>query len=343
MPNPTLHDVATQAGVSDSTASRALRGTGRVSSDTRRKVQQAADAMHFSLSRNASALASGRTMRVPLLFIERANTWFNAEILEGCRQILAPQGYDIIPTVTADRSAFDAFFNDLPGNRNADAIIVTSVDLDPAKRRILDELTIPTVGLDSRSPVGFDATVQLDDADGMMQAVRLLHATNATTIGYAGAPDPPGFAFSSQLRREGFIQAANRLGWHDENVLLYDIERTDTYHSLEDIAAATATRIALSGRRPDAVCVETDEFAVALMTQLRRLGIRVPEDIGIIGFDDSSLAPVAGLTTLHHDPVQMGRRCAQQALALMNGQKLDNPYEIMRPTLITRATTASLI
>lgn len=124
---------------------------------------------------------------------------------------------------------------------------------------------------------------------------------------------------------------------------MYEAGTTNDYHSSDDAAAAAAARIVSTPHRPTAVCVESDEFAVSVMAHLRRLGIRVPEDLSIIGFDDSSLAPVARLTTLHQSPVDMARRCASMALSLMQGKPLIAPHDIMRPVLIARDTTASLI
>lgn len=105
--------------------------------------------------------------------------------------------------------------------------------------------------------------------------------------------------------------------------------------------AAIAGRIASSEHRPTAICVETDEAAVAIMRHLRQLGIRIPEDLSIIGFDDHPTAVVAGLTTLHQDPQHMARLAAQQLLALMRGEQLSETVTTVRATLIPRATTAA--
>ncbi|PST48083.1 LacI family transcriptional regulator [Bifidobacterium callitrichos] len=343
MINPTLHDVALAAGVSDSTASRALRGTGRVSSSTRRKVEEAAHTLHFSLSRTASSLASGRTMRVPLVFIDRVNTWFNASVLEGCRQILAPHGYDVVPTVTSTRTEFDEFFNTLPGNRNADAIIVTSVQISESQSRMLDQLTVPSIGLDSSSPSGFNASVRLDNEEAMQEVARMLFSLGHRCFGYVSAPAPAGFSFSSQLRQPAFSTAIEKFGSTVHSYTMYDAGVINDYHSSDDAAAAMAARIVSDPHRPTAVCVESDEFAVSVMMHLRKLGIRVPKDLSIIGFDDSSLAPVAQLTTLHQSPVDMARHCASMALDLIQGKHLTTPHDIMRPVLIARNTTAPLL
>ena len=135
MARATISDVAAAAGVSQATVSRALRGSANVSPATRAKVEQAAESLNFTLSKSASTLASGRTMRVLLLVSGPLNTWFNASVLQGVYNVLAPEGYDIIPSFVLNRSQLDRFFRNLPRDRNADAIIITSFIFDTTRLR----------------------------------------------------------------------------------------------------------------------------------------------------------------------------------------------------------------
>ena len=146
MARATISDVAAAAGVSQATVSRALRGIANVSPATRAKVEQAAEALNFTLSKSASTLASGRTMRVLLLVSGPLNTWFNASVLQGVYDVLAPEGYDTIPAFVTNREQLDRFFRDLPRDRNADAIIITSFEFDTALHDQLSALGMPVVG-----------------------------------------------------------------------------------------------------------------------------------------------------------------------------------------------------
>ena len=83
MPRTTIADVAQAAGVSVSTVSRALRGLDRVSPETRERIEQEAKRLHFSCSKSASSLASGKTMRVAVLLPNEISSWFNAHAFEG--------------------------------------------------------------------------------------------------------------------------------------------------------------------------------------------------------------------------------------------------------------------
>ncbi|MCI1867632.1 LacI family DNA-binding transcriptional regulator [Bifidobacterium crudilactis] len=336
----TIHDVAIEAGVSDSTVSRALRGLDRVDPGTRMRVEEAAKRLHFTFSRNASSLASGRTMRVTLLFAGAVNTWFNSSVMQGAYEVLAPAGYDIVPLITPDKQSQDRYFEMLPGNRNADAIIVTSFDLDKDKLRLLEGLTMPTIGLDSRTQDGYDASVRLDARQAMMEAVQLLHSLGHHRLGYVQQASMHEFAFSVKSRSESFLTAAKTCGYRQRDlVMLGEGVRGDGY-SFEDAVSTAAASLLSTPDRPTALCVETDEFAVALIARLRRFGVRVPEDMTVIGFDDSGIAPVADLTTIHQDPVHMARLAATQAIALMNHLRMEQPHTLVGTRLILRGTSA---
>ncbi|WP_238556843.1 LacI family DNA-binding transcriptional regulator [Bifidobacterium psychraerophilum] len=336
----TIHDVAIEAGVSDSTVSRALRGLDRVNPHTRARIEDAAERLHFTFSRNASSLASGRTMRVTLLFAGGINTWFNSCAMQGAYEVLAPEGYDIVPLITPDQAEQDRYFEMLPGNRNTDAIIVTSFDLDKQKLELLGGLTMPTIGLDSRSDDGYDASVRLDENSAMLDAVRLLRSLGHHRLGYVEQPSSHEFKFSSKLRSQSFIASARTCDYGQEDLEVFGGGHDSMPRSFDDAVSSVVATLLSDSRRPTALCVETDDFAVALIARLRHFGIRVPEDMTVIGFDDSRIAPVADLTTIHQDPVEMARLAARQAVKLMKHETMDRRHILVGTSMILRGTSA---
>ena len=312
----TIHDVAIATGVSDATVSRALRGMNSVRPSTRQLVLDAARRLDFTLSRSASSLASGKTMRVVMLFGCTIASWFNASCIEGALETLEPHGYDLVPVRVCDLEQLHGFFADLPSNgRNMDGFILPSFSLDDSESALLSSMHIPAVALDARSASRLPASVMLDNKRAMNDAVRFLRQLGHRRIGYVAHPKPAPVAFASSSDMDAMSE--------------------------DEAMAAIAGRIASSEHRPTAICVETDEAAVAIMRHLRQLGIRIPEDLSIIGFDDHPTAVVAGLTTLHQDPQHMARLAAQQLLALMRGEQLSETVTTVRATLIPRATTAA--
>ena len=105
----TIHDVAIATGVSDATVSRALRGMNSVRPSTRQLVLDAARRLDFTLSRSASSLASGKTMRVVMLFGCTIASWFNASCIEGALETLEPHGYDLVPVRVCDLEQLHGF------------------------------------------------------------------------------------------------------------------------------------------------------------------------------------------------------------------------------------------
>lgn len=340
----TIRDVAEMVGISESTVSRALRGVGRVSPATVRRVREAAHALNFTLSKSASSLASGRTMRVTLLFAKPLNVWFNASVMEGAYEVLSAAGYDLVPQVTSSLEQLHDYFRMLPGNRNSDGLLVASFMLDESQAQVLSALTIPSVGLDSRNTDGFDASVRLDEDGAMLSAVRLLHGLGHRRIGFVGRPNPGDFdTYSAGIRSIAFHHAARSLGY--DEIMLSDMQVVndrpgDDYGKVIDKAAAdVVARLLAMGRRPTGICVATDEFAVAVVDRLRAVGLRVPEDLSVIGFDDSDVAAQAGLTTIHQDPVSMARMGAGKLVRLMRGESLDDPHGKVGTSLVLRGTT----
>ncbi|OZG48726.1 LacI family transcriptional regulator [Bombiscardovia coagulans] len=339
----TLHEVAQEAGVSDSTVSRALRGLDKVDEGTRERVRLAAERLHFSISRNASSLASGKTMRVSVLFADKLNTWFDSSVLQGVYEVLFREQYDIIPNTVSTYGQLQSFFDRLPADNNVDAVIVTSINLEPGQTKVLERLTIPTVGLDSRTIDGFDASVLLNDRKGMHEAVSLLQRFGHRRIAFVGQPAPGEFKFSSQLRGTAFVQEARLAGYGDQQIFRFDTGKIADYRTYDEAVNAAAAQVLSLAPMPTAICVETDDFAVPLMASLRHYGIRIPEDLSIIGFDDANIAAAADLTTIHQNPEDMSRTAAHKTLALMRGEILEERHTMIEPILMLRGSTARYV
>ena len=89
-----------------------------------------------------------------------------------------------------------------------------------------------------------------------------------------------------------------------------------------------------------AACAETDQMAIALIKELKRQHLRVPDDISVIGFDDADIAEVADLTTIRQDPLELGRVAAYKTLQLLKGESPAEPHESQEPMLVLRDTTS---
>ncbi|WEV69503.1 LacI family DNA-binding transcriptional regulator [Bifidobacterium sp. ESL0775] len=310
-----IREVARAAGVSISTVSRTFTKPELVAPRTRTKVTQAAEKLGFHISRSAAALKSGQTMRIALLTSDGVSTWFDAHAFAGLDSVFHPAGYDISVfrmTTTAERREF---FMDLPVRRNVDAVIVDSFDIDPEEVSRLKTMHVPIVGINVPSPVGFDATVGIDDKGAMHTAVDHLAALGHRDIGYIGEYSHRQLHYSAESRLQGFRDACAQHGDVRPQVLLFDAG--------PQFCDQAINAILTSRPRLTAVCFIKDETALPILYRLHRYGREVPRDLSAIGFDDIELASAIGLTTLHQDPFEIGAEAARKTLSAMDNKAED--------------------
>ena len=150
----------------------------------------AAEKLDYSVSRSAAALKSGQSFRIALLASETITTWFNANIFAGLDSALRPSGYDTVPYPMRNAAERHDFFADLPVRRNADAVIVSSFDIEPAEVERLKHMHVPIVGINIPSTDGFDAGVSIDD-----------YAATRSAIEHPDCTRPPGISRSSAAHR----------------------------------------------------------------------------------------------------------------------------------------------
>lgn len=340
MTRTTIADVAKAAGVSVSTVSRALRGLDRVNPETRERVEKEANRPHFSFSKSASSLASGKTMRIAVLLPSEISSWFNSHAFEGIYEVMSKADYDVVPYIVWTQEDLDRFFQNLPGNRNVDAIIEASFDFDEAKKRVLGELTIPVVGMNAPSTHGLDAGVAIDDAAAMSAIVRFLKSLGHKTLAYIGQPvNASPFICSDIVREKGFLDAAKECGYGDDDIIIVPSLTHMDVQNEQDIYSGIVAQLFSAPKQPTGICVSVDAAAVPLLKELRRMGWRVPQDVSVVGFDDDPSASIVDMTTMHQNPTEIGRIAARKTLALLAGETLEEPFSVIPTSLVLRSTT----
>lgn len=320
-------DVARRAGVSVSTVSRSLRGEGSVASATRDRVHRAAEELAYVPSPAASGLASGRTSSIGVL-ASFASRWFLTAVLEGAESVLREAGYDLLLYNVGDPAARDRFFSHSPMRRRVDAVLALATSLSIPERDALRRLDVPVAVVDGRP--GVLPRVGIDDEAGAVDAVRHLlllgHRDIAMISGNTDA-----IVGTRTPRRTGFAVAASAAGVASDLVVLEPWGVEGGIRGMERLL----TRESL----PTAVFTESDEMAFGALRALRRTGIRVPEDVSIIGFDDHEIASALDLTTIAQPAREQGAVAADMLLDLIAGTA-DVSTEVLLPThLVTRGST----
>jgi DNA-binding LacI/PurR family transcriptional regulator len=324
-----MADVATRAGVSISTVSRALRGSPLVSAETTLRVVQAADDLHFAVYRAASILASGKLERIAVLLSGSLGSWFNGCLLDSIYAVLHDRRQELLIYRTLSREQRDEFFATLPARRNADALIVGSLELTANQRQRLQDLGMPLVFVNQRR--AGSVSISVDDARGAEVAAQHLVNLGHRRIAYVGYAHDPAARPSSANRLAGYrrVMAASKVPVPEQRVI-----------TARDGDGADVVRQVLGNSRPPtALVVESDDLAMQVLAALWRVGLRTPQDISVIGFDNHAMADTFGLTTMAQPVAELGRRAADLALALAAGQPPHRRVVTVPARLVLRATT----
>ena len=331
-----IAQVAAAAGVSIATVSRAFARPDMGSEKTRTKVFTAADQLNYSISRSATSMKTGRAYRIALLVSEDISTWFNSQLFSGLNDVLHDDGYDIsiYPVVTPEERS--RFFTELPVRRNADAVIVSSFNVNPDEVSRLQSVHIPIVGVNTPSSDGYDATVSIDDRNGMRMVAEHLIALGHERIAFVRHRLSPSIPHSADLRIQGFEDACRGASHPVIPTTIYYDEEVD--EPSDDLLS----QILALRDRPTAVCCVMDLMAIPLYFTMIRYGMHVPRDISLTGFDDSTYVKESGLTTMRQDPAELGRCVAAKTLALIEGETLERPHELLATRLIIRNSTSSI-
>lgn len=329
-----IRDVAEAAGVSISTVSRAFTRPDLVSEKTRSKVLETADRLDFNISRSATALKSGQTYRVALLMNEDITSWFNTQVFAGVESVMHDAGYDIslyqhIGTAENRRD----FFTTLPVRRNVDAVFVASFAVDAEEIEQLKRTHVPIIGINTPTTEGFDASISIDDENGMFTAAQHLINLGHKHIVYTCSAPVETMHSSIDARGRGFIRACEAA----ERTRALDWQVLTVPRGTEFVESTLSALLALD-EFPDAICCQMDMMAIPLVLRLGQYGYHTPQDYSIIGFDDSPYADTVNLTTMRQNPRDMGVRAANKALALIREETLDTPHEIVQPHLVLRGT-----
>ena len=326
----TLADVARLAGVGVGTASRALSGSARVAPETRARVLEVADRLHYVVSPDAASLARGRTGRVALV-VPHLSRWFFGEVAEGIHAALREADLDLLLYPVGGVDERHAFFERLPARRKVDAVVVVAFQVDEAEQRRLELMGVHIVAAGGQSATY--PYVRIDDYAAGRRAMDHLLYLGHRRIGMLEArdPDQPGL---EPPRSDAYYAALA------ENGLDVDPDLVVSSDWGGEQGAQSMSRLLGLRHPPTAVYAHSDEVALGAMRTIRRAGLEVPRDISVVGIDDHPLAALTDLTTVRQPAYEQGVRAAEMLVGLLN----DDPgveLSVTLPTeLVVRATTA---
>jgi len=306
----TLKDVAEKAGVSRSAVSRTFTAGASVSDRTRRKVLKAADELGYRPNALASSLTTGRTKLIGLVSNNFHNPIF-LQVFDLFTRALQDRGLRPLLVNLSDETDPEASVR-MMLSYSVDGVIVASSTLQPSFAKAFRDAAIPVVHSFGRFASSPDVhVVGIDNVECGRMAARTLVDRGYTKVGFLGGPDD---ATSTQDRHQGFVQV---MAAHPE------IETTVSFASAYSFdAGRVAMTQALMTDRAQAYFCGDDVTAIGALSAVQSAGLRVPEDVGLMGLNDMEMArwENINLTTIHQPIEQIIASSVELVVAM-----LDNP------------------
>ncbi len=325
----TIYDIAQAAGVSYQTVSRVINNSPHVSALTRHRVQEAIQRLDYSPNKAAQVLNTQRSNLIELIILD---AFTPAPTIDTVSRIATSQGYKLIISFIRDGS-LEATINEALG-RSVDGFMLTtsSANIDDKALRALFKRA-PFVRLVAEYGVSVPS-VLYDQRHGEAQAARhLIELGHREIAEISGAPTN----IDSIARHNGLITTLHEFG-------LEPAAQAAGNFSIESGYAA-AQVLFESGRTFTAIAAANDEMAMGAMAYMRQRGLRVPQDMSVIGFDDHPFAPYADppLTTLRQDWNMIARVATEYLVDLIEQPDTPHYQHVLQPELIVRESTRRLV
>lgn len=327
-----IREVARLAGVSVATVSRTLKSPERVLPDTRDRVNAAVEQAGYRPNLMAIQFRSRKTANLVILVPHIANSFF-ARVISGAQQAAQAAGYRVLLCDTQGQEAIEREFAELVYAHQADGVIqlrafdpfdATEGSIDPA----------PLVNACEVLAQGPYPTISLDNYSAAREMTEHLLGLGHCRIGLINGPS------SSPLTRDrlcGYEAALRQAGIALDPLLVCqgDFSLQAGYDG--------AARLLASAGRPTALFCESDEMAIGALKRIKEMGLRVPQDVSLAGFDDIAMAAYCDppLTTISQPAESFGRRAVEMVIALIEKQPLAERHMILPYRLTLRDSTAA--
>jgi DNA-binding LacI/PurR family transcriptional regulator len=326
MSRPTLDDIAAEAGVSRALVSMTLRGLPGAGEDTRRTILDVADELGYVPNAAARSLASRSSKAIGVLLGELHNPFF-ADVVDGLTGPLEQAGFHVLMGTGSHRPRAERSMLETFRSYGMEGVVLIGPQLDEHSiERFASQVSTVVIGRALRSHL-VDIIVN-DDRRGAALAVQHLFDLGHRDIAHLDGGKGPGAA----LRRGGYTDAMRKLGLeHNIRVAGGDFTAAHAAAGIDELLAV---------RAPTAVFAANDVVAIGALERLAGLGMSVPDDVSVIGYDNSSLATQLriGLTSIDQPRQDMGQLSAALLRERFEGRTLAAKH-ILPPTLVHRSST----
>lgn len=328
-----ISDVARAAGVSATTVSHAISGKRHVSESLRARVESAMHELNYVPTRAARSLALGRADVVALVVPDIGIEYF-AELAKNVERVAVERGYGLMLATTSFDLERESRYVEMIASRAVDGIIYASgADLGERARELLRS-AVPVVLVDEQLPgLSLRTVVSDNETGGALVAEHLAALGHRSVLEIQGVRQP----VTSVDRSRGFASA-----WPSDGTIE---TTTGDYTAAAGAEAVRRSAEAFTEHRLTAVFAHNDMMALGAIQALNELGLRVPLDVSVTGFDDVSAAHFSApnLTTVRQEPAVLGRLAAEALLdALDGGAPLATEHTLVPVELVVRESTAKV-
>ena len=325
----TIYDIAKKLDLTAATVSRALNNNIKISQKTRELVQKMAIEMNYEQNTLARALKSGKSFNVGVV-VPRMDSNFFASVIRGIEEELYPKGYHVIVCQTHDQENLETGNINSLLNAQVDGILM-SVSNSKTKNKVFSNLSqkrVPLIFFDRKKDIAGVSSVTIDDFNGSYTATKHLIDQGCKRIAHFS--NDRSFEIF-QNRYLGYKQALldHHIGF-DESLVI------ELFSKVEEGKKATRKLLGLNNP-PDAIFSSSDFTALGAIQEIKEHGLKIPEDICVVGFSNEPFTRFMELsiTSVDQSPIEMGRIAANVFLREVDSDP-KNEQIVLNPELIIR-------
>ncbi|WP_340400167.1 LacI family DNA-binding transcriptional regulator [Paenibacillus sp. FSL H8-0079] len=331
----TIYDIAREAGVSIATVSQVINGKGKISEKRRAEIMEIMERLHYQPSAIAAALTGKQTYTLGLLVPDISNPYF-AELARAVEDRSRQLGYSVVICSTDNKDErVERYLNLLQQKRVDGMMIGTGIDNAEILSPLLQQ-SIPVALIARHMPSLSVHTVTIDDILGGRLAAEHLLELGHTRVAVLSEPSK---VSSSQERVHGFRETLIKAG--------YTLEPNQIRESAADLSSAKKEALLLLGEidHPTGLFCCNDIQAIGALQAAKELGLRVPEDVSIIGFDNTILASVTSppLTTVAQPIEDLGHRAVDLLIEELKDERKEPQKIVLKPELVIRDSAGRVL
>jgi LacI family transcriptional regulator len=332
----TIRDVAKRLNLSTTTVSRALDGYADVSEETRQRVIQAVQEMGYVPSRSARQLRRQRADTLGYIMPTsqpRFTDPFFSEFISGLGDEAGAQNLDLLITLAPPNQESERIaYQRLVQGRRVDGIVLSRMRQDDWRVRYLHKMKFPFVSFGRTNASIEHPYIGVDGANGVRRLIAHLVEQGHRRIAFVSAP--PGLTLQAD-RFTGYQEGLEEAGLTPEEQYVAEgnLTRNGGYMAAKKLLALE--------RPPTAIIGANDLSAIGVLRAAREMGIAVPQDLAVAGFDgiEDTEHTAPPLTTLNQPAYECARQLVRMLTALINQQVLEEPHVLLQPELIVRDST----